>query len=149
MLTPIGLWHRIHRIGSQAVVDAIPELDRRGGEMLLAIARYRAGEGSDLLGVSRAVDGYCGYARTVGETAVLVGAMSEADLPLVLGAVQAISAEMESGRALARDDSWVPGDLFVKVDVDGMPEIVLRHIRNGVGQAGGEHGIENPRAEIE
>lgn len=148
MLTPTGLWSKLHSLGRRSVIDALPVLERRAGEMLLSIASFRAGEGEGLLSVSRAVDEFCAHAKTVGETAVAVGSMLEGDLVLLRAAVQAIHSQIEATRQASAERGWDPSTLFVGVDVDGMSQAVLKQIRNGIGQTGVEHEAGSERSGI-
>lgn len=132
MLTPLGLWDRLRAVGASSVEASLPDLDRQGGELLLAIAGYRAGERGDLLGVSRAVDDYCAHALTAAEVAVQVGVMSAAALQHVRAVVQSLAAGMQEGRILAARPNWDPSSLFVGLDVDGMPDLVAENMRSGI-----------------
>ena len=129
---------------SKSVVDAIPALERRSGEMMLAIASFRAQEGRTLLEVSRAVDDYCSSARTAAETAVLIGAMLEDDLLLVRSSIENLQREMGLVRRAGLEGD--PVGLFVEVDVDRMAQVVLARLRKGIGQMEFENDKDTERA---
>ncbi len=144
MLTPKGLWSKLQSLGRRSVVDAIPALERRSGELLLSIAEYRAGGGGTLIDVSRAVDDYCSSAKTAAEIAVAIGAMLDDDLVHVRSSIEALQSEM----AIARKDGATqdPSGLFVGVDVDGMAIAVMSRLRKGIGQMEAENDKDTQRA---
>ncbi len=144
MLTPKGLWSKLQGLGRRAVVDAIPVLERRSGELLLSIADFRASGLGTLVDVSRAVDDYCSSAKTAAETAVAIGSMLEEDLVLVRSSIETLQSAM----AKARRDGAIndPSELFVEVDVDGMAIAVISRLRKGIGQMEAESDKDTERA---
>lgn len=132
MLTPLGLWERLHSVGVKSVEAAVPRLEQRAGALLLAIANYRCGEGGDLLPVSRSVDDYCADVLTAGETAVQVGVLKSEKLQQIRSVVESFSVAMQHGRILSARPDWEPDSLFVGLDVDALPGLAIEQIRVGI-----------------
>lgn len=131
MLTPLGLWAQLHDVAAKAVELAVPELERQGCVLRLAVANYRSGDAADgegMLAISRSVDDYCAEALTAAETSVCIGAMTDVDLLRVRSVVQSLAAGMKEVRVLASQPQWEKSSIFVDLDVDGMSDILVGHI---------------------
>ena len=143
MLTPLGLWARLHDAAGVAVERSVSELERLGGVLRLAIATYRSGEveaGEGLLAISRSIDDYCAEALTAAETSACIGVMADEDLLQVRSAVQSLASEMKEVRGLASLPQWEKSSIFVDIDIDGMSEILVEQIgrRNKQSRIEGE-----------